>query len=97
MVRHDKMGLIMNAPIQIRKADVTERLRTLAQREGLSITDLVDQMARDREAQADSAKQAEIDRKIAAAEAIIAHFQSLPILGPLLTDEDLYDQGGLPK
>ncbi|RYG18672.1 MAG: hypothetical protein EON96_04500 [Caulobacteraceae bacterium] len=88
---------IMNAPVQIRKPDVTERLRSLAQREGLSITDLVDEMARDREARANTARQAEIDRKIAAAEAIVAHFQSLPILGPLLTDDDFYDEDGLPK
>jgi len=87
----------MNAPVQIRKPDVTERLRSLAQREGLSITDLVDEMARDREARANTARQAEIDRKIAAAEAIVAHFQSLPILGPLLTDDDFYDEDGLPK
>lgn len=87
----------MNAPVQIRKPDVTERLRSLAQREGLSITDLVDEMARDREARANTARQAEIDRKIAAAEAIVVHFQSLPILGPLLTDDDFYDEDGLPK
>ena len=87
----------MNAPVQIRKPDVTERLRSLAQREGLSITDLVDEMARDREARANTVRQAEIDRKIAAAEAIVAHFQSLPILGPLLTDDDFYDEDGLPK
>ncbi len=87
----------MNAPVQIRKPDVAERLRSLAQREGLSITDLVDEMARDREARANTARQAEIDRKIAAAEAIVAHFQSLPILGPLLTDDDFYDEDGLPK
>lgn len=87
----------MNAPVQIRKPDVAERLRSLAQREGLSITDLVDEMARDREARANTASQAEIDRKIAAAEAIVAHFQSLPILGPVLTDDDFYDEDGLPK
>ena len=87
----------MNAPVQIRKPDVAERLRSLARREGLSITDLVDEMARDREARANTARQAEIDRKIATAEAIVAHFQSLPILGPLLTDDDFYDEDGLPK
>lgn len=87
----------MNAPVQIRKPDVAERLRSLARREGLSITDLVDEMARDREARANTTRQAEIDRKIAAAEAIVAHFQSLPIVGPLLTDDDFYDEDGLPK
>lgn len=87
----------MNAPVQIRKSDVAERLRTLARREGLSITDLVDQMAREREARADAAKEAEVQRKIAAAKRIIAEFNALPIVGPLLTDDDLYDEDGLPK
>ncbi len=61
----------MNAPVQIRKPDVAERLRSMALREGLSITDLVDQMAREREARINEARQAEIDRKIAAAKQII--------------------------
>lgn len=87
----------MNAPVQIRKPEVAERLRSVARQEGLSITDLVDQMIRERQARANQEKEAEIQRKIAAAKAIIADFQSLPIVGPLLTDDDFYDEDGLPK
>ncbi|QYF87719.1 type II toxin-antitoxin system VapB family antitoxin [Brevundimonas sp. PAMC22021] len=87
----------MNAPVQIRKPDVAERLRSMALREGLSITDLVDQMAREREARINEARQAEINRKIAAAKQIIAEFNALPIVGPMLTDDDIYDEDGLPK
>ncbi|WP_295706824.1 type II toxin-antitoxin system VapB family antitoxin [uncultured Brevundimonas sp.] len=87
----------MNAPVQIRKPDVAERLRNMALREGLSITELVDQMAREREARPDEARRAEIERKIAAVNEIVREFNALPVLGPLLTDDDIYDEDGLPK
>lgn len=87
----------MNAPVQIRKPDVAERLRNMALREGLSITELVDQMAREREARPEQARRAEIERKIAALNEIVREFNALPVLGPLLTDDDIYDEDGLPK
>ena len=87
----------MNAPVQIRKPDVAERLRNMALRQGLSITDLIDQMAREREARTDEARRAEIERKIAAVDEIVREFNALPVLGPLLTDDDIYDEDGLPK
>lgn len=87
----------MNAPVQIRKPEVAERLRELARLEGKSITDLVEDMVRERDERLVSRRQAEIQAKLAAVEEIVAHFQSLPIVGPLLTDEDLYDENGLPK
>ena len=87
----------MNAPVQIRKPDVAERLRNMALRQGLSITDLIDQMAREREARPDEARRAEIERKIAAVNEIVREFNALPVLGPLLTDDDIYDEDGLPK
>lgn len=69
----------------------------MALREGLSITELVDQMAREREARPDEARRAEIERKIAAVNEIVREFNALPVLGPLLTDDDIYDEDGLPK
>lgn len=87
----------MNAPVQIKNEDVTARLRRLAAREGVSMTDLVDQMSREREARLSDAFEAEVERKIAAANEIVRHFQTLPILGPIPTDDDLYDEDGLPK
>jgi hypothetical protein len=41
--------------------------------------------------------EAEVERRIAAARDIVARFNALPVVGPLLTDEDLYDEEGLPK
>ena len=39
----------------------------------------------------------ELERRIAAARETVRRFQALPIVGPLLTDDDLYDEHGLPK
>lgn len=87
----------MNAPVQIRKPEVTERLRELARLEGKSITDLVEDMVRERDERLVARREAEIEAKLAAVEEIVAHFNSLPIIGPLLSDDDIYDEDGLPK
>ncbi|TFW12768.1 ribbon-helix-helix protein, CopG family [Brevundimonas intermedia] len=87
----------MNAPVQIRKPEVAERLRELARLEGKSITDLVEEMVRERDERLVARREAEIEAKLAAVEEIVAHFNSLPIVGPLLTDDDFYDEDGLPK
>ncbi|HEV7351646.1 MAG TPA: type II toxin-antitoxin system VapB family antitoxin [Brevundimonas sp.] len=87
----------MNAPVQIRKAETVERLRRLAALEGKTITELVDEMVRERDRRFEAERAADIDRRRKAVEEIVAHFNSLPIVGPLLTDDDLYDEHGLPK
>lgn len=87
------MAAIMNAPVQIRKPDVIRALRERASARGLTITELVETLLAD-----DSARHtAEIQEKIHKAKAIIAEFQALPTIGPLLTDDDFYDEDGLPK
>lgn len=87
----------MNAPVQIRKADTVERLRRLAEIEGKTITELVDEMVRERDSRLTAAKEADIDRRRRAVQEIVAHFNSLPVVGPLLDDDDVYDDDGLPK
>ena len=87
----------MNAPVQIRKPEVAERLRELARLEGKSITDLVEEMVRERDERLVARREAEIEAKLAAVEEIVSHFNSLPIIGPLLTDDEIYDEDGLPK
>lgn len=87
----------MNAPVQIRKADTVERLRRLAALEGKSITDLVDEMVRERDERLVTTRANEVQRKIAAARETVRRFQALPVVGPVLTDDDLYDEDGLPK
>ena len=87
----------MNAPVQIRKPKVAERLRELARLEGKSITDLVEEMVRERDERLTLAKEAAIEARLQAVRETVRRFQALPIIGPLLTDDDFYDEDGLPK
>lgn len=73
------------------------RLRRLAAAERRTITDLVDEMARQRDRQFTSSRDADYQRRLAAVNETVRRFQALPIVGPLLTDDDLYDEDGLPK
>ena len=87
----------MNAPVQIRKPEVAERLRQRAKSEGKSITELVETMLAERIA-ADEARASD-DRKNrrAAVEAILARVSAMPRLATWPTDDDFYDEDGLPK
>lgn len=87
----------MNAPVQIRKSDTVERLRRLATLEGKTITELVDEMVRERDRQFAAKREADIDVRRLAVEEAVRRFQALPIIGPLLTDDDFYNEDGLPK
>ncbi|MFN3353904.1 MAG: type II toxin-antitoxin system VapB family antitoxin [Brevundimonas sp.] len=87
----------MNAPVQIRKADTVERLRRLAALEGKTITELVDEMVRERDRRFEAERIADIDRRRKAVEEAVRRFNALPIVGPMLTDDDFYDEFGLPK
>lgn len=87
----------MNAPIQIRKPELARKIRELAELKGKSITDAVAEVV-DREL--DRVRQesaAELAARRARIEEIIARLAALPNVGPLLTDDDLYDEDGLPK
>jgi len=87
----------MNAPVQIRKADTVERLRRLAEIEGKTITELVDEMVRERDSRLTAERTADVARRRQAVQEIVREFNSLPVVGPLLNDDDLYDEDGLPK
>jgi hypothetical protein len=88
---------VMNAPVQIRKPEVAERLRELARLEGKSITDLVEEMVRERDERLVAARKADIETRLAEVRETVRRFQALPVIGPLLTDDDFYDDDGLPK
>lgn len=87
----------MNAPVQIRKAATVERLRRLAALEGKTITELVDELARERDERLAATREADIERRLGQVRETVRRFQALPIVGPLLTDDDFYDKDGLPK
>jgi hypothetical protein len=85
------------APIQIRKPRVTGAIRELAARRGVGITDAVADAVDDALRRLDRLDEAEVQRRLAEVRRIVEEFNALPVVGPLLTDDDLYDEDGFPK
>lgn len=85
----------MNAPIQIRRDDVVQDIRELAALTEQPITEAVAGAVRAELARA-RAKSGIEARRQAVAE-IVRQFREAPVVGPMLTDADLYDEDGMPK
>lgn len=87
----------MNAPVQIRNAAATRRMRRLAQVTRQPLTEAVDDAVRERLERVD--RQSDDERELwkANIRRLVAEFHALPVVGPLLTDDDMYDEDGLPK
>ncbi len=86
-----------NAPIQIRNPDVVSDIRKLAAKTRKPITEAVAEAVRARLAEVegrDVASIAERSKRIAEA---AAAFRALPHKGTPLTDDDIYDEDGLPR
>ena len=86
-----------DAPIQIRNPAVVRSIRTLAERTGQPITDAVAQAVKAELRRRDAVDEAEFQRRLRAIDAAVERFNALPIVGSLLTDDDLYDEDGLPR
>ena len=85
----------MTKPIQIRNDDAVREVREAAALTGLSITKVVAEGARlvaerARRVRSPEDRRREVDR-------LLAEFRALPKTGETLTDDDLYDEYGLPK
>ncbi|HZL00349.1 MAG TPA: type II toxin-antitoxin system VapB family antitoxin [Caulobacteraceae bacterium] len=86
-----------DAPIQIRNPEVVRAIRALAQKTGRPITETVATAVDAELKRRDVLGDEERKRKLRAMRDIVARIQQLPIIGPDLTDDDLYDEDGLPK
>lgn len=85
----------MTKPIQIKREDIVEDIRELASLTGEPITDAVGVAVRSRLEEVRrrtraQERRAEIDR-------LLAEFQALVAGKPVPTDDDFYDEYGLPK
>ena len=87
----------MNAPIQIRRPDVAADVRTLSDLMGVSMTDAIANAVRAQLAIERVKADSKLLRRKRAAEKTLAELRRLPAVGPAITDEDLYDENGLPK
>lgn len=86
-----------DVPIQIRNPEVVRAIRALAEQTRQPITEAVGGAVREALKRQGSVSDAEYKRRLKAIDEIVQQFQALPIVGPMLTDDDLYDEDGLPK
>ncbi len=87
----------MSSPIQIRRPDVAAAARELAALRGVSITDAISEAIQVRLQTHKAAQQSEKAARLAKAHEALQRLWALPRIGPLLTDDDFYDEDGLPK
>jgi antitoxin VapB len=87
----------MKAPIQIRREDVANDIRALAELMKVSITDAVAEAVRLKLVEEKAKVEAARLEKRKRVRQLVEEFRSLPNVGPMLTDADLYDEDGLPK
>lgn len=85
----------MNAPIQIRRDDVVQDIRELATLTHQPITEAVALAVRAELARA--RRRSDIEVRRAAVEDAIRRFREAPVVGPMPTDADFYDEDGLPR
>lgn len=86
----------MTKPLQIRNETVTREIRELAALRGRGMTEAVGEavreaLKREREPEIDW------DERMRRVDRIVAEFAALPKIGPMLTDDDLYDEDGMPR
>lgn len=84
-----------DAPIQIRKPEVVRQIRRLADLKRQPITEVVATVVADALERVEREESLEERRR--RAEQAIARYRALPKTGPMLTDEDLYDEDGFPR
>jgi hypothetical protein len=84
-----------DAPIQIGNEQVVREVRELAALTGVSEIDAVAEAVRLELARAK--RSLSIEERLRAVEEAVREFNEAPIVGPMLTDDDFYDEDGFPR
>jgi hypothetical protein len=87
----------MPGPIQIKRQDVTDDIRALADLTGVSITDAIQMAVKGQLAIERVKANTRLSKRRAQVEKALVELRRLPVVGPVLTDDDLYDAEGFPK
>jgi hypothetical protein len=85
----------MTMPVQIRNEDVVRDIRELAALTGKPLTEAVAEAVKSELTRARRTSDVETRRR--EVRRLVEEFKTLPKVGPMLTDDDLYDEDGLPK
>lgn len=87
----------MSAPVQVRNGEVADLIRRLASLRGESITRALGAVVAPEVERLENTRDRQNKDKRRRIEATLAQWDALPIVGEPLTDDDLYDQDGLPR
>jgi len=87
----------MSRPIQITRPDVTADVRALAALTGKSLTDTIATAVRAQLAIEKVRSDSALSERKRALDAALAEIRSLPVVGPVIADQDLYDAEGMPR
>ena len=87
----------MTTPIQIKRPDVAGDIRKLAALTNLSITDAIAVAVRNQLAVETVKADTRLARRQKVCDTALAELRRLPVIGPALSDSDLYDSDGLPR
>lgn len=83
--------------IQIKRPDVADAVRSLAALTGVSLTDAIGNAVKSQLAIERAKADKGLLKRRQEAERLLAELRRLPVVGPELSDRDLYDADGLPK
>ena len=86
-----------DTPIQIRNPEAVRAIRALARRTGRPITVAVADAVKAELGRYANARDEGYGQRLAAIQEISRRFRELPVVGPELTDEDFYDEDGMPR
>lgn len=90
-------SIMTSRPIQIRRPDVVENARALAELTKTSITDAVADAVKTRLETERIRANSILSKRREAVIAALDELRQLPKVGPGLSDADLYDEEGFPK
>jgi hypothetical protein len=86
-----------DVPIQIRNPEIARAIRELAAETGQPITDAVGDAVKAQLSRLKAARPAEVQRRLEAIREISRQIAKLPVLGPVPTDADFYDEEDFPN
>jgi len=86
-----------DAPIQIRNPEVVRALREVAAQRNQPLTQAIGEIAHAELKRLKSDKDARYRQRVESIKRRVAELHALPVVGPPLTDDELYDEEGLPR
>jgi antitoxin VapB len=83
--------------LSIKNEEVEARIRRLTELTGEGVTEAIDAAVREKLARVEKVREEEIQRRMAAVDAILAKYGPFPKLDQKAIDEEMFDEFGVPR